>query len=468
MADDYFNGKEFKSILAEYEESEKTGQPVFLDADELTDIAEYYHSRGQLDRAVGVIDFATQLHPGATAPLIFKARVALLKQDNPELAEQIAEEIADKADLDYYYIKAEIMIAEDHVEEADSYLEDKMLVIDDDDREDYILDVVALYCDYELMDKANAWLQRAEETDTLDYKELMGRILMGKGKYAESERLFNELLDQNPYSTLYWNHLASSQLMNNHLQDAITSSEYSIAINPEGDEALLNKANALYNLGNYEQALDYYERFTRLRPDEDTGEMYQGITLLSMNRLEEAVEHLKKAERLSTDASPNHVEICQELAFTLSRLHHMDEALMYVGMTDTLVCDHQEMMVLRGHVYLENGMHEEAQHCFSQAVNESEASPHIYLRIAISVYDNGYSRLAFKMFTILFNSVGDDWNEGYSYLALCCKDMGRRKDYLKYLSKACEVNPTEARSVLGEYFPPEMPPEEYYNYETKQ
>ncbi len=52
-------------------------------------------------------------------------------------------------------------------------------------------------------------------------------------------------------------------------------------------------------------------------------------------------------------------------------------------------------------------------------------------------------------------------------MALCCKDLGKRNEYLKYLKKACQLNPWEARTVLGEYFPPEMPPEEYYNYETK-
>lgn len=467
MTDEYFNSKEFKHILAEYEESEKTGQPVFLDADDFTDIAEYYHNMGDMQKATEVINLAASMHPGAAAPLIFKARVALLKQDNPRLADEIAEQISDKTDLDYYYIKAEIMIAEDRIEEANAYLEEKYECIDDVEQEDYILDVVTLFIDYELLDEANEWIQRAEETDSLDYKELMGRILMGKGKYSESEQLFNELLDQNPYSTHYWNYLASLQLMSNHIEDSITSSEYSIAINPNDDEALLNKANALFSLGNFEEALDYYQRFTKLRPDEDAGEMYQGIALLSMNRLEEAVEHLKKAEQLSGDTSPNHVEICQELAFTLSRLHRMDEALMYVNLTDTLVCDHDEMMVLRGHVLLENGQYEEAQRCFSEAVKSSSASPHIYLRIAISVYDNGYNKLAYKMFAILLNSVDDKWYEGYSYMALCCKDLGKRNEYLKYLKKACQLNPWEARTVLGEHFPPEMPPEEYYNYETK-
>ena len=430
MTDEYFNSKEFKHILAEYEESEKTGQPVFLDADDFTDIAEYYHNMGDMQKATEVINLAASMHPGAAAPLIFKARVALLKQDNPRLADEIAEQISDKTDLDYYYIKAEIMIAEDRIEEANAYLEEKYECIDDVEQEDYILDVVTLFIDYELLDEANEWIQH-------------------------------------PYSTLYWNYLASLQLMSNHIEDSITSSEYSIAINPNDDEALLNKANALFSLGNFEEALDYYQRFTKLRPDEDAGEMYQGIALLSMNRLEEAVEHLKKAEQLSGDTSPNHVEICQELAFTLSRLHRMDEALMYVNLTDTLVCDHDEMMVLRGHVLLENGQYEEAQRCFSEAVKSSSASPHIYLRIAISVYDNGYNKLAYKMFAILLNSVDDKWYEGYSYMALCCKDLGKRNEYLKYLKKACLLNPWEARTVLGEYFPPEMPPEEYYNYETK-
>ena len=41
--DDYFDSKEFQEMLDNYEESVKSGHPIFMDADDLADIADYYH-----------------------------------------------------------------------------------------------------------------------------------------------------------------------------------------------------------------------------------------------------------------------------------------------------------------------------------------------------------------------------------------------------------------------------------------
>ena len=78
------------------------------------------------------------------------------------------------------------------------------------------------------------------------------------------------MLDTNPYSGPYWNQLAQNQLLRNDIKDSITSSEYSIAINPDDEEAILNKANGLFTLGNYEESLKYYERYKKLCHNQDT------------------------------------------------------------------------------------------------------------------------------------------------------------------------------------------------------
>lgn len=83
--DEYFDSKEFRDILTSYEESVRSGLPIFMDADDLTDIADYYNYTGDTDRANEVIDFALNMNPGATTPLVFKARAAL-ENENIALA----------------------------------------------------------------------------------------------------------------------------------------------------------------------------------------------------------------------------------------------------------------------------------------------------------------------------------------------------------------------------------------------
>lgn len=463
--DNYFSSKEFLDNVRIYEEARKAGHSVYLEPDVLTDIAEYYHQKGKQEDAQQALDTAVEMFPGAIAPLVFRARMELLKNDNPKGARLYAEKIEDKTDLDYFYIHAEILLYEDKTEEAEAYLRRALEKVDEENREDFVIDTATLYADYDMMDKAQAWLSLSEEQDTPDYRELKGRIALGKGDYETGEEIFKKLLDENPYVGFYWNQLASSQLMRNHIQEAIESSEYSIAINPDDKEALLNKANGMFGLGNYEEALNYYQRFNALHQDDETGEIFLGVTLIHMDRLEEAVEHLQKAEAKAKSDSPNLPEIYQEAAFALSRLGRYEEALAY---TDKALLtgemNEEELLVLKGHIFLENGMPDEAQQYFSQAVKQSNDSPHILFRIGVSIYDNGYIRLAYKMFRMLLNIPNSSFTEGYSHLAMCCKLLHKNDEFKAALTKACKINPTEAKQVLGDLFPEELSPEHYIDY----
>ena len=59
----YFQEEEFKKNLALYEQMLQGGQSVYLEADELTDIAEYYLVQNDTDKAMACIQYALNIHP---------------------------------------------------------------------------------------------------------------------------------------------------------------------------------------------------------------------------------------------------------------------------------------------------------------------------------------------------------------------------------------------------------------------
>ena len=71
MNDEYFDSEEFREMLAEYEDAMNMGMPVFMDADELSEIADYYQTQERYDEADAAIELALSLSPGAVAPLTF-------------------------------------------------------------------------------------------------------------------------------------------------------------------------------------------------------------------------------------------------------------------------------------------------------------------------------------------------------------------------------------------------------------
>ena len=59
--DRYFDSKVFQNILMSYENSVKSGHPIFMDADDLTDIADYYNLIGDTEKAKETIDYALEI-----------------------------------------------------------------------------------------------------------------------------------------------------------------------------------------------------------------------------------------------------------------------------------------------------------------------------------------------------------------------------------------------------------------------
>ncbi len=468
--DEYFDSDEFHDLLAEYEQALSTGQPVFMDADELAEIADYYQMTGQADQADKAINLALNLSPGAIAPLVYKVHEAIWNGD-VALAKTYLSQVIEKDDPDYVYTTGEVMLAEQLPDEADRYFSEQLRTVPPDEQQDYVIDVAGIFTDYGYGEHAMAWMARAKQEDTPDFKELMARTLFGLGKYKDSERLFNELIDTDPFSKRYWNALASAQFMSEKYADAVQSSEFAIAIDPDDAEGIISKANGLYRLGNYEEAQQYYARYLSLEPDDDLALLHRGVCLINLERTEEALDVLRQAldkalaaEEETGQPSDTLVDIYQELAFALSEEGHTDEALAFLDKTDPLDCDHVQMEIVKGHVLLADERHEEAQQHFSKALDETDNPRQTLLRIIVSLYDNKYLEAAYSMFKRYFRLIGDDYDEGYAYMALCCYDMKRYDKFLDYLKEACRRNPEECRIVLRHLFPDNIEPENYYQY----
>ncbi len=459
---EYFESEDFKEILSDYETNVNSGSPVYMDADDLVDIADYYSMHGDTDKCHHALDCATELYPDSIGPIIFRAREAMFS-GNYELAKKYEEQIVNCNDLDYYYLHAELLIRDGREDEAEVFL-DNCLSETDEEYQDFVLDVINIFNDYKLYNKSDKWISRLKDTESVEFKELKGEIFFNLGKYKESNRIFNELIEEDPFSTDYWNSLSNSQFMQDDYKEALTSSEYAIAINPNDTEAILNKANSLFHLNNLEEALTYFRRFTQLVPKDETGYFLQGVALNNLDQYQEAVTCLKKAEELSGGTSSNQLQIYQELAFALSSLGNVDEALNYIDKTEELECDHSEMMVVRGHILLSNKRESEALSIFEKALEMSSNLPGTALRIGVSLFDNKFYEKAYDMLKHLLDSASKEWKDGYSYMALCCKELNKIKEFLIYLKKACDLNPTEAKEILGGMFPDEMEPNEYYNY----
>ena len=468
MSDNIFFSKEFKENLHKYEEARKNGSSIFLEPGQFTDIAEYYHLHGDLKTALKVIDDALNIFPGATEPLAFKARVSILVYHDVDKAMGCVAMIADKQDLEYFYIAAEIMIVDNRVKDAEKYLETKEQTLDEDDLEDYYLDVASLFADYEIYDLAAKWLVLSSDTDCGDYLELKGRIAMSKGSYKECMDVFGKLIDQDPYNSGYWNLLASAKYLSNDFSGSMECSDYSLAIAPDDPDAILNKANCLMMLGNGKGAKSCYQRFHRLQPHSEVADMGIASVYMNENNFHEALTHWKNAARLCPPQSANQFEIYRNTSLVYAMCGEYEEAIKVADKLETLSGNTSfDVVLLKGYVNLLAGNPESAKVCFEKAIHmtsDKELGNTLYY-IGYCLFDCNYLRQAHDIFRRLADSENNkDYADLWAYLVRTDYELGLQDEFLSDLKKATERNPLGIQRELSDVFPNGMSVRDFYNY----
>ena len=467
MTNDFNNNRELEENIRKYEEAKKNGTSIFLDADQLADIAEHYYMSGRKDDAMQTIEYAISMFPGSVLPLCFLAREALA-ENNIAMAERLARQIDDKQHIEYLFLLAEIMLAKSECKQADIWMEQCYEDTEEAERDGVAIDTANLFFDYEQYDYCEKWLNKCSDKSTVNYRSLQTKLAWIRGNHDECQQLLNKLIDEDPFCCEYWNNLASSQFLNNELTKSIESCEYSLAIEPNNSDALLLKANCLCALTNFEEAAHYYEQYAEQNPYSEIGEMFFGICLSNLGKYEEALLHFSKALDICPMTSPNLSQLYKEYAYALACLKRLEEALALLDSSSSLPdSEASGLLAFRGICYLINGKIDEADLYFTQALNTAtkELVPQIRLDIATAILDNSSPEWAYEILHEAYN--GDASNNltyGWGYYALSCHETGHWEEFLYALEKVCTINPTEAQQALGDIFPPGLPVEDYVSY----
>lgn len=453
--------------IRKYEEASRDGKIVYLDVDDLIDIADYYDSNNDTPKALEVADYAAKLFPGATLPLCFKARGAIASGDI-EMAERYAEEIEEKDDVEYTYLKAEIFLARGETSAADMLLAEEYDGTVDEEKDLLVYDATEMFFDYEEYDLARKWLNKSNNKDDTEYKELLSKIAVACGQFAESQKILNHLLDTDPFSLKYWNMLASSQFLSNDIPNSLESADFALAIDNGDAEATLIKANALYTLDNIEEALAYFERYNTLMHGSEIGELFVGSCLSHLRRYDDAIMHLEKAAAMCHPSSPTLLHIYRELVVCYNYIHDFDKA---VSCTEKAKqhpeCDKSEILLLKGLCYISKGDKKMAEDYINAAIEEANPDQLalILINAAATALDNKYPETAYRLLiTLLGKDSETEHHDGWGYFALACFQLNKTDEFLYGLQKVCRYNPGEARVTLAKIFPEGLPVEDYVAY----
>ena len=221
--------KELHKIAERYEIAKADHRTIYLDADDIADLAEWYALNYKEETAIEVLEYGLGLHPGNTT-LLTEQAYQFLDAGYKAKARKIIERIDDDSD-EMKILRANLLWKEGREEDVDTLLDDI------EDKEDLanIVDISYLYADMGLPQKASAWLERGCELykEEESYLAVTCNYYYSQGLIEKAIYYYNKLIDKNPYSTLYWFGLAGCYIDLKMFDKSIEACDYIIAIDDE-------------------------------------------------------------------------------------------------------------------------------------------------------------------------------------------------------------------------------------------
>lgn len=463
--DDYsfFEEDQFKETLAAYENMVSSGTPTYMGPDELTDIAEYYVVNNRREEAMKCIDYALSLHPDAVDPMVFLARQHMF-EGNTQKARTICESINDQSDREVIFLKAEILIREGQADKAFDLLFRTYEQLQEE-QDVFLNDCIDICYDYYYNEKGLEWarLLYQEFPDYEDRTMVLADMLVLNGKNDEALTLLDKELDESPYNVKAWLLLTDALCGKGNYNHALDAADFALAINPTEEHAMLVKANCYFHLNKMEEAHRQYVEYQKLYPADDNGLYLDGLCLINMERFPEAVSQLEKALEMDHTRSGLGLQICSQLAYALSKLGKASQALDVLERGDEFKTpdDRFEKELMRGHIFLENGMEREAYREFQIAVEKSSDPNITWLTIAISMCEcQLYDESAGIMENLESTLSDEQLVLALPYMAYSYYYLQRWPDFLRCLPLAVEKNRETTEYLFSPIYPGKKP-EEY-------
>ena len=380
----YFGDPEFKELLAKYEGMVENHTPTYFDAEELTDIAEYYATQGEEMKAEEVIDFALRLHPNNTDALIFKSRSLYIKGKLSE-AYQVMNLIEDTSDREVKFLQADLLMEERRMEEAEAIHQE--LAKSENESFEVLLDIVMNYLDANQGDYAAKWLdvlrkKGYNETNNQPFRDVWCDYCMTFGYPEKATEAFQLSLNEQPYSLPHWNGMAKCYMAQNMFEQAHEAIDFSLAIDENNTEALEVKGFCHMQSENYEEAIAIFRRLLPEHPN--SSRIYPPLVkcYLDNEKPEEAknvcLEWLRQCPHLSKFEKS---EIYSYIAMCCFNLYQSVEGMKYIDAALDMEPGFRGAILQKGVLHVQLGENKEALQLFRKVMDispDDEQSEIIY------------------------------------------------------------------------------------------
>jgi tetratricopeptide (TPR) repeat protein len=412
--DDNEDGADIDELVSRFEQMAKGKDFFFFDTEEYEDLIDYFLMRNNLKKVKLVLKYALEQYP-YDIRLRVKLAHYYLRNNRIDNAFDILRKAEDDAPENPDVLMAKALAfstIRNHKKAIEEY--GKALNCTDD----HYPILLNMSHEYEMLEDYNSAIDcvvkilRMDPENTGALYEL-SYLITASMSFEKGVLIFNEFLDENPYSAVAWVNLGLVYFNLELFEKAVDALDFAIAIDPEYGEAYYHKAIALMSTDDFDTALELLLNSPayHLDPDavklataecyEKTGDIqnaistylelvgnesfkqaaYVGLSICyeHLNKLDTALTYARSAYEIQTD----NTEAIFTLASLLQKLGYTEEAInVFKGVADDLTNDpdyFQEFAI----TYAADGRYEDALDVLNKAlIFHAKNLEIIYQRIA--------------------------------------------------------------------------------------
>ena len=410
----YFDSNEFIELLNSYESMERSHATEYFDGIDISNLAEFYSSMDEDDKALSAIHFGLSIHPDDPDILIAQGHL-LLKQGKSEEARKISETVCDTNCRELMFLKGSIELFDNNTVLADAYFAKSV----EEGEEDLglLADIISIFIDYAQYDYAQSWLDKATaiEPEYKDFAELQADLYFATQDFENAIRQYNVLLDDSPYEVYYWEQLVC----------------------------------IAYRQNDWPQALEYFEFIKAIDPMYDSMELIEAECLIETDNYVKAEKLLRKLLEKKSDSA----EVMFLLGNVLSLQQRNEEALGFISEAVSQYPNDPQMYLQLAAVQYDCGKYKDAADSLTHAFNSGYVcnADNIRLLLLQLLQDDDISPIC-DMLISLFSIDGIDMQEFGSFLpalTMCCWQSGRDEDFKRFFSKAYDIDSEGILRLFG-------------------
>ena len=421
--------RELAELAEQYENAKAENRNVYMDADDLADLADWYEVRQQPDMAMEVVEYGLKLHPASFALLTEKAYLFLDYHDT-DSAQEIVDGLNAKS-TETKIIQAQIYI----LQGKDIQAKQVLSTISDKESVDTMVSVAYMYVNTHHPEEALKWLEPGigKYEDDEPFMCIVADSYYGLGRLDEAMEIYNRLIDLNPYSSSYWYGLARCYFDKQMYDKAIESCDYANLADEDFPDAYMMKGHAFFYLQNDAKALENFRKAQELGVvSASFVATFIGLGYMAEEKWAQAYAHLQ-------DAIDNYED--DDTVITLSMLYanaglclrkmgQKRKANQYWKLAHEENPEDPETYLIEGKMYLEEKNYDKCERCWAMALQYAPTA-YTWHEIGMACLEQGGLEQGRKAFENV-KQINPDFHEINEKLATVCLLLKDKENFQKY------------------------------------